>query len=117
VQTYCDLPILYRFMRQADAQMGRKLPGLVKRCGFALVDVRPHVTVETSLTGAAARRIEEMAWSVRRAIRLQQAGLTEHEVQQWLDGLLEQDAKSDFFFSENVSEMGCGAPPTFTSMC
>ena len=38
--TYAQLPVLYRYMAAADAQMGRRLPGLVRRSGLQLDSVR-----------------------------------------------------------------------------
>ncbi len=55
--TYAQLPVLYRYMAAADAQMGRRLPGLVRRSGLQLGVVEAHTTVVPSLSGAAALRL------------------------------------------------------------
>ena len=43
LRTYAELPVLYRHMAAADAQMGRRLPGLVRRSTTtAGLGPRPH---------------------------------------------------------------------------
>lgn len=102
LRTYCELPVLYRFMQQADAQMGRQLTGLAHKEGFAVAGIWPHVKIETSLRGDAASRVGEIAWSVRRAVSTRQTDLTHADVDRWLSDLSARDEAGDFFFSETA---------------
>jgi SAM-dependent methyltransferase len=98
--SYAELTIPYRTMATADGQMGRWLPGLVRRSALQLMTVHPHVGLSTSLTGKAEARIVEMAGAVRRVAHLDAARVTEAEVDRWLEDLREVDARADFLFSE-----------------
>lgn len=102
LRTYCELPVLYRFMQHADSQMGRQLPGLLRTCGFTVAKVVPHVQVELRLAGSAAARITEIAWSVRSAISAGTSRVTEAEVSAWLEDLGDLDDSGNFFFSETA---------------
>jgi len=92
----------YRTMATADGQMGRWLPGLVRRSGLELMTVHPHIGLSTSLTGKAESRVLEMAAAVRKAARLDAARVTAAEVNRWLDDLRAVDARADFLFSETA---------------
>ncbi len=62
LRTYAELPVLYRHMAAADAQMGRRLPGLVRRSPLQLDSVRAHTTVVVpSLSEATTARLAEVA--------------------------------------------------------
>jgi len=100
--SYAELTIPYRTMATADGQMGRWLPGLVRRSGLDLITVRPHVGLATSLAGKAESRVVEMAAAVRRAARVDAAHVTEAEVDRWLEDLRAVDARADFLFSETA---------------
>jgi ubiquinone/menaquinone biosynthesis C-methylase UbiE len=41
--SYAELPVLYRHMAAADPQMGRRLPGLVRRSPLHLDGVHAHI--------------------------------------------------------------------------
>jgi SAM-dependent methyltransferase len=101
-QTYADLPVLYSGMAHADAQMGRRLLGLVRRSPLAFVEVSVHVTVETELAGAALARVSEMAASVGRSARHGLGSVSEHDVQRWLQDLQAAQDGGDFLFSETA---------------
>jgi SAM-dependent methyltransferase len=100
--SYAELIVPYRTMATADGQMGRWLPGLVRRSGLELMTVHPHIGLSTSLTGKAESRVLEMAAAVRRAAQLDAARVTEAEVDRWLDDLRAVDARGDFLFSETA---------------
>lgn len=65
--TYAELPARYRHMGSADAQMGRRLLGLVRRSPLHLQTVQAYTTVLASLREAWEARLAEVAFSVRRS--------------------------------------------------
>jgi SAM-dependent methyltransferase len=100
--SYAELIVPYRTMATADGQMGRWLPGLVRRSGLELMTVHPNIGLSTSLTAKAESRVLEMAAAVRRAAHLDAARVTEAEVDRWLDDVRAVDARGDFLFSETA---------------
>jgi hypothetical protein len=89
-------------MANADAQMGRRLAGLVRHSPLSCVGVRAHVSIETDLTGPAASRVEEMASAVRSSAAAGLGYVTITEVDRWLEDLDRQRARGTFFFSETA---------------
>jgi SAM-dependent methyltransferase len=102
IRTYGDLPVVYAGMASADAQMGRRLAGLVRNSPLTCVWVRAHVTIDTDFTGPAATRVQEMAAAVRNAAAAGLGYVTTAEVENWLQDLAQQRDRETFFFSETA---------------
>ncbi len=100
--TYAELPVLYRHMAAADAQMGRRLPGLVRRSGLRLEDVDAHTTVVSSLSEAAAVRLEEVERAVRRSANAERGHVTVAELEDWMAQLHAAQDAGDFLFAETA---------------
>ncbi len=100
--TYAELPVLYRHMAAADAQMGRRLPGLVRRSGLQLEDVEAHTTVVPSLSEAAAVRLEEIERAVRRSANAGRGHVTVAELEDWMAQLHAAQDAGDFLFAETA---------------
>ncbi len=102
LRTYAELPVLYRHMAAADAQMGRRLPGLVRRSPLQLDSVRAHTTVVPSLSEATTARLAEVAASVRRSAGRGLGHVTLAELEEWTGQLQVAEAGGDFLFSETA---------------
>jgi ubiquinone/menaquinone biosynthesis C-methylase UbiE len=100
--TYAELPVLYRHMATADAQMGRRLAGLVRRSSLQLETVRAHTTVLPTLAEAQAARLTEVAMAVERSARGGLGHVTVAEIQTWTDQLEAAERDGDFLFSETA---------------
>ncbi len=100
--TYAQLPALYRYMATADAQMGRRLPGLVRRSRLQLDSIEAHTTVVPSLSGAAAVRLEEVTRTVRRSAAAGRGHVTEAELDRWTAELHAAQDAGDFLFAETA---------------
>jgi hypothetical protein len=102
LRTYADLPVLYRYMARADAQMGRQLPGLVRGSSLRLEAVHAHTTVLASLPEAWAARLEEVETAVRQSTKAGQGHVTLTELDVWIEGLHESEASGRFLYSETA---------------
>ena len=100
--TYAQLPVLYRYMAAAEPQMGRRLPGLVRRSALQLQSVEAHTTVETSLTGAAVTRLTEVAQAVRRSANAGLGHVTLAELEEWDAQLHAAQDAGEFLFAETA---------------
>lgn len=89
-------------MAAADAQMGRRLPGPVRRSALQLQSVEAHTTVETSLTGAAATRLDEVAQAVRRSANAGLGHITVAELGDWVTQLHAAQDAGEFLFAETA---------------
>jgi len=110
--TYAQLPVRYRHMANADPQLGRRLPGLVRSSPLRLEDVHAHVSVALELAGQARARTEEMATAVRRAAVQRLNHVTETELDRWLVELRAAAESGEFLFSETAYIAVARRPPT-----
>ena len=109
--TYAELPVLYRHMATADAQMGRRLAGLVRRSPLQLETVRAHTTVFPFLAEARAARLAEVVMAVRRSARRGVGHVTVAEIEAWTDQLQAAERDGDFLFSETAYLLTATAIP------
>ena len=100
--TYAQLPVLYRYMAAAEPQMGRRLPGLVRRSALQLQSVETHTTVETSLTGAAVTPLDEVAQAVRRSADAGLGHVTPAELEEWVAQLHAAQDAGEFLFADTA---------------
>jgi SAM-dependent methyltransferase len=100
--TYAEPPVLYRHMAVADAQMGRRLPGLVRCSPLHLETVQAHTTVLPSLPEAWVARLAEVVASVRRSAGFGLGHVEIDELEEWTDQLHAAEASGDFLFSETA---------------
>jgi hypothetical protein len=100
--TYAELPVRYRYMAAADAQTGRRLPGLVRRSPLRLESVEAHTTVVPALSEAADLRLTEVTNAARRCAEQGLGHVTEAEIDEWAGQLRAAEAAGDFMFSETA---------------
>lgn len=100
--TYAELPVLYRHMATADAQMGRRLVGLVRRSPLHLHKVEAHTTVLLSLREAWEVRLGEVVASVRRSAARGRGHVTGAELEVWIDQLKAAEEGGEFLYSETA---------------
>jgi ubiquinone/menaquinone biosynthesis C-methylase UbiE len=85
------------WMDYADARLGRKLPGLVRRAGMDPIDVQVRMLVEHELQGDALGRIDEIATVLQSTPG---TGVTRSEVDDWREEIETLNRAGDFFFAE-----------------
>jgi SAM-dependent methyltransferase len=100
--TYAELPVRYQYMAAADGQLGRRLPGLVRRAPLRLESVEAHTAVVPALTGAAARRLAEVAAVARRCAARGVGHVATAEVDDWERQLLAAADGGTFLFAETA---------------
>ena len=100
--TYAELPVLYRYMATADAQMGRRLAGLVRHSTLHLESVRAHTTVLPTLAEAQAARLAEVAMAVARSAHRDLGHVTVAELETWTEQLQAAERDGNFLFSETA---------------
>ncbi len=108
--TYAELPVLYRHMATADAQMGRRLAGLVRRSPLSLETVRAFTTVLPSLAEAQAARLAEVVMAVRRGAMRGLGHVTVAEIETWTEQLQAAERDGGFLFSETAYLLTATAP-------
>jgi len=97
VHLFADLPD--PTMNQADAQMGRKLAGLVGQSPLVLTAVSSHVLLSTALDGPARFRVETTVAALRVALRNGEVELREEDLDSWLASLENADGEGRFLYS------------------
>ncbi len=102
LRTYADLPVPYLYMQATDAQLGRRLSGLVRRGPLRHESVQAHTRVVSSLAEAADLRLREVATAIRSAADQGLGGVTPTEVDRWWSDLEAADAADEFLFSETA---------------
>lgn len=102
LRTYADLPVPYPYMQATDAQMGRRLSGLVRRGPLRHDSVQAHTTVLTSLAEAASIRLGEVVTAVRTSAERGLGDVTPAEIDRWWNDLEAADAAGEFLFSETT---------------
>ena len=100
--TYAELPVLYPHMATADAQMGRRLVGLVRRSPLHLQTLQAYTAVLPSLRDAWEARLAEVVFSVRRSAGRGLGHVAAAELETWIDQLKAADAAGDFLYSETA---------------
>lgn len=84
------------WMDHSDGRIGRKVPGLVRSAGMEVVDVFVHTLVETTLTGDALARIDEIATVLGSGDH----GVPAPVVEAWRAEMDDLDTKGSFFFAQ-----------------
>jgi hypothetical protein len=89
-------------MAATDPQLGRRLPGLVRRSPLQLQSVCAHTTVVPTLAEAGPLRLDEVAESARRSAERGLGHVTSSEVDDWLADLQAAETSGDFLFAETT---------------
>ncbi|MEM8747608.1 MAG: methyltransferase domain-containing protein [Actinomycetota bacterium] len=84
------------WMDHSDGRVGRKIPGFVRQAGMDLVDASVHTLVETTLTGDALARVNEIGTVLESGDH----GVTADDVDAWRRELDELDIAGAFFFAQ-----------------
>lgn len=86
-------------MDHADAQMGRKLPGLIYESPFVPVTVTSNVLLSTELSGPARFRIEATVAVLRSAAEAGQVDLSMEQLESWMNSLEAANRNGQFLYS------------------
>lgn len=86
-------------MDHADAQMGRKLPGLIAQGPLTPVTVTSHVLLSTELSGPARFRVESTAGVLRKAAEAGESKLSVDQLESWMSDLEQADRTGQFLYS------------------
>lgn len=86
-------------MDHADGQMGRKLPGLIRRSPLVPVTVTSNVLISTELAGPARFRVDATVAALDAAARAGRVDLTSEELAAWMATLEAADRNGEFLYS------------------
>ncbi len=86
-------------MDHADAQMGRKLAGLLRHSPLVPVATTAHVLLSTTLEGAARFRVETTVAALREACGVGEVDVSLEDLESWKDSLEVANQQGRFLYS------------------
>ena len=98
-------------MDRTDAQMGRKVAGLVARSPLVRSAADAHVLIATGLDGPGERRIEDIAATVRRSAERGETDVGADDVDRWLGELRLADGLGEFLYAQTAYIVTAVKPP------